>query len=89
MAKPTPRTPSKPATAAAAAPLTPAPDNGVPYTGSGPAATKGKARAGRQLGQRIPADLYDRLVAASTDTEVPMSRLLVRAIEAEVTRLGH
>jgi predicted HicB family RNase H-like nuclease len=58
-----------------------APDNGAAF-GSKPS----KQRPGRQLGQRIPEDLHQRLVACSQDTDIPMGRLIVRALEAELKR---
>lgn len=64
--------------------VAPAPDNGVPF-GKPPRASK-PARAGRQLGHRIPEDLYQRLVAVSEETDIPVGRLITRAIKAEVAR---
>lgn len=84
MAKPAPRTPRTRPEATLSGPLVPAPDNGVPF---GAAATKtAPARAGRQLGHRIPEDLYQRLVHVSETTDIPIGRLITRAIEHEVQR---
>lgn len=67
--------------------LAPAPDNGVPYaTQQG---STGKGRRGRQLGQRIPEELYQRLLAASQATDIPMQRLIIRGLEAELRKHGY
>lgn len=95
MPKPTSRLPhagSAQAAAAEAAPLAPAPNNGVPFgepaqpTGQRvPAAIK---RNRKQLGARIPAELYERLVACAEGTRIPQGRLLERALDAELQRHG-
>lgn len=68
--------------------LPPAPDNGVPYADRRPSSDAG-GRRGRQLGHRIPQELYARLVACSDDTGVTQQRLIARALDAELKRHGH
>ncbi|MBW3640556.1 MAG: ribbon-helix-helix domain-containing protein [Actinobacteria bacterium] len=91
MAKPTTRLP-RATPAAAPAPLRPAPDNGVPFADpergalTRPPAVK---RRGKQLGARIPDDLYQRLVACAAATRIPQGRLLERALDAELKSHGY
>ena len=83
-----PATQAEPAQQVPAA-LAPAPDNGVPFSQQihqvparpAPPAIK---RRGKQLGLRIPDDLYQRLVACADATRIPQSRLLERALDAEL-----
>lgn len=86
------------ATPDTAAPLRPAPDNGRPYgapelvvaselaSGGRPAAS---ARRGRQLGHRVPEELVRRLQECSEATGITQQRLIIRALDAELTRHGH
>jgi len=87
MAKPATRLPKAAETPAPAARVTPAPDNGVPFTSqiASPVAIK---RRGKQLGARIPDELYDRLVACAAETRIPQGRLLERALDAELKSHG-
>lgn len=91
MAKPTARQPrSTPATPRTTPPLTPAPNNGQAFslaTEAEQPAAPARKKTNHQLGTRIPLDLYERLLACSEDTGVPITRLVTRAIEAEVSRL--
>jgi hypothetical protein len=94
MARPTARPPRTALAAAApaedpAAALAPAPDNGVPYADRRPSTSDAGGRRGRQLGHRIPEELYARLVACSDDTGVTQQRLIARALDAELARHGH
>lgn len=81
-----------PETSAAAPAFAPAPDNGVPFGEQTPqAAPKVPTtikRNRRQLGARIPEELYDRLVACAEGTRIPQGRLLERALDAELQRHG-
>lgn len=45
-------------------------------------------RRGKQLGARIPDELYDRLAACATQTRIPQARLLERALDAELRSHG-
>lgn len=83
MATPTKRSPRTQLDVEATAKVAAAPDNGVHF------GAKPKQRPGRQLGHRIPEDLYQRLVACSQDTDIPMGRLIVRALETELKRHSH
>ena len=85
MATPTKRSPRTQLDATTPAKVTAAPDNGVPFGGD----RESKQRPGRQLGYRIPEDVYQRLAAASQGTDVAMGRLVLRAIEAELKRLSY
>jgi hypothetical protein len=62
----------------------------VPTTPSAPVAAtpKGK-RPGKQLGLRIPDDLYERLLACTEDTGIPQSTLLRRALDKELKTHAH
>jgi hypothetical protein len=94
MAKPVTRRPSTAASseAAPAVPtLAPAEDNGRPF-GEQPAPRTtapagGTRRSGKQLGLRIPDDLYERLVAVSESTGIPQSTLVRRALDKELASL--
>ena len=92
MAKPTPRLPRATPAAAAAPPLKPAPDNGVPFADpergalTRPTAIK---RRGKQLGARIPDELYQRLAVCAAETRIPQGRLLERALDAELKSHGY
>lgn len=94
MARPAARPPRtslatvEPAAETAGSALAPAPDNGVPYADRRPSSDAG-GRRGRQLGHRIPEELYARLVACSDDTGVTQQRLIARALDAELKRHGH
>jgi hypothetical protein len=46
------------------------------------------ARRGKQLGARIPQDLYERLVACAESTRIPQGRLIERALDAELKTHG-
>src|SRR4051794_33209541 len=78
-----------------AAPLRPAPDNGRPYGAPelvvAPELASGRsaARRGRQLGHRVPEELVRRLQECSEATGITQQRLIVRALDAELTRHGH
>ena len=86
-----PRPTARPRTTAQAAPpeqpdaLAPAPDTGVPFSlAERPATTRPRKH---QLGVRVPEELWQRLSAVSEDTGVSITRLVTRAVEAEVARL--
>lgn len=95
MPKPQTRLPQA-APAADEAPLTlaPAPDNGRPFAEHSaqqlpaePAPAR-IPRRGKQLGARIPTDLYQRLVACAESTRIPQGRLIERALDAELRTHG-
>jgi hypothetical protein len=97
MAKPTTRlpnaAPSAPtSTAPGARPLQPAPDNGIAFADPArgaltrPVAIK---RRGKQLGARIPEELYERLVACAAGTRIPQGRLIERALDVELKGHGY
>lgn len=77
--------PPKPKPAPAAPTIEPAPHNGAPY---GERRSPRRAEGQRQLSQRIPAELYERLAACSEDTGVTQRRLLLDALAAELERRG-
>lgn len=92
MAKPASRTPRTAAPAAGA--LSPAPNNGQAFSLAQAEASDSSTekptrtrKTNHQLGTRIPLDLYERLLACSDETGVPITRLVTRAIEREVSRL--
>ncbi len=88
MAKPATRLPkAEEPTPAAVKPVTPAPTNGVPFTRQSSAPSPIKRR-GRQLGARVPDELYERLVACATSTRIPQGRLLERALDTELKTHG-
>ena len=70
--------------------LTPAPDNGQPFAqqpSQQPATEPAPVRIprrGKQLGARIPTDLYERLAACAQATRIPQGRLIERALDAEL-----
>jgi len=72
--------------------LTPAPDNGQPFAEHSaqqlPAEPARIPRRGKQLGARIPTDLYERLVACAESTRIPQGRLIERALDAELKTHG-
>ena len=83
-----------PPPAPAAAPtLVPAPDSGIPYAArparaTAEPSTADKKRRGRQLGHRVPDDLYDRLVACADETGISQQRLIVRGLDEVLTSHG-
>lgn len=72
--------------------LAPAPDNGQPFAEHSaqqlPAERARIPRRGKQLGARIPTDLYERLVACAESTRIPQGRLIERALDAELKTHG-
>jgi hypothetical protein len=96
MPKPPRRAPEAGSTAAAApeaSVVAPAPNNGIPF-GERPPSGGSRVAADvkhnrRQLGARIPEELYDRLVRCSEGECIPQGRLLERALRAELQRLGY
>jgi len=93
MPKPQTRLPqAAPAADEAAPPLVPAPDNGQPFAEHSaqqlPAEPARIPRRGKQLGARIPTDLYERLVACAESTRIPQGRLIERALDAELKTHG-
>ncbi|WP_432485812.1 MULTISPECIES: ribbon-helix-helix domain-containing protein [Kineococcus] len=95
MPKPATRLPQAAPPAPEPAPmLTPAPDNGRPFAeqpGQQPATGQAPTRIprrGKQLGARIPTDLYERLVACAQATRIPQGRLIERALDAELKSHG-
>jgi len=82
---------------AASRPLTPAPDNGIPFADPdrsplgrpAPASAPAIKRRGKQLGARIPVDLYARLVACADGTRIPQGRLIERALDTELRDHGY
>ncbi len=67
--------------------VTPAPTNGVPFTRQSSSASAIKRR-GRQLGARIPDELYERVVSCAAATRIPQGRLLERALDTELKTHG-
>ena len=80
MPRPTPRKP-----AAAAGPLAPAPDSGQPFTTQRTPKT-GENRTAVQLGVRIPPDLMEDLRAESEATDVPLTKIVIRALRERQRR---
>jgi len=75
-------------------PLIPAPDNGRPFAEHSAQQLPAESvpiripRRGKQLGARIPTDLYERLVACAESTRIPQGRLIERALDAELKTHG-
>lgn len=92
MPAPSKRQPKSAPPAASAEPigggLAPAPGNGTPFAelGTHKAASP---RRGRQLGLRVPEEVYQRLDQVSTDTGISRQRLLVDALSAWLERYEH
>jgi hypothetical protein len=101
MSKPTTRMPSATPSAApssmspaAAKPLQPAPDNGIQFADPTRSALTHPPvvaikRRGKQLGARIPEELYERLVACADGTRIPQGRLIERALDVELKGHGY
>jgi hypothetical protein len=89
MAKPPTRTPQTALPEARS--LAPAPDNGVhPAEAAQPAPTAGRGKSKlRQIGPRVPGELYDRLVRCSEETGVPQAFLVQHGLERELTERGY
>lgn len=86
--KTAPATPAQRRAEAAAPPpsIDPAPHNGSAYGSRRPVR---RAEGQKQLSQRIPGELFDRLAKCTEDTGVPQRRLLLDALEAELERRGY
>lgn len=90
-ARPAPATPAQRRAAAsetAPPPVTPAPHNGAAYGAAADRRPVRRAEGQKQLSQRIPGELFDRLAACSDQTGVTQRRLLLDALEAELARRG-
>lgn len=68
------------AAATVGAGLAPAPGNGTPFAELGARKTATSPRRGRQLGLRVPEEVYQRLDEVSTSTGISRQRLLVDAL---------
>ncbi len=92
MAKPATRLPRATRTVepAPASVVAPAPDNGVPFASRPVVKNTAEPikRRGKQLGARVPDEMYDRLVACSAQTRIPQGRLLERALDVELQSHG-
>jgi len=66
--------------------LAPAPDNGTPFADLGKRRPTGSPRRGRQLGLRVPEEVYQRLDKVSTKTGISRQRLLTDALTAWLER---
>jgi hypothetical protein len=66
--------------------LAPAPGNGTPFAELGARKPAGSPRRGRQLGLRVPEEVYQRLDQVSTETGISRQRLLVDALSAWLER---
>lgn len=84
-ARPAPATPDQSATAPPPS-IEPAPHNGTAYGARRPTR---RPEGQRQLSQRIPGELFDRLARCTEETGVPQRRLLLDALEAELGRRGY
>lgn len=66
-----------------------APPPGAAAKDADPAGRPAGRRSGKQLGLRIPDDLYARLVACTEDTGIPQSTLVRRALDKELKSRQH
>ncbi len=101
MAKPTARTPRAGSLAEDTAadpltvPLAPAPDNGVPFAEQSRQSAEADPRPpihrrGKQLGMRIPDELYARMNRCVEETSVyTKSSLLAHALDEKLRALGY
>ncbi len=96
MARPQPRpvtrhplAPRDPQPAEVPTPL-PEPEGGAVDPARSPARPgEKKPRSGKQLGLRVPVDLYERLVACADETGIPQSTLVRRALDKELRAHQH
>jgi hypothetical protein len=89
MAKPATRLPKATMKTPPLPQVTPAPDNGVPFTQQSARSPAPIKRRGKQIAVRIPEELYDRLQACMDGTLIPQGRLVARALDAELKSHGY